>query len=351
LAFVAFSTPPDPGVFLYDVDRGRGVTVRWGTPAVGPNAFNAITSARGNLDVAGVGGIYNYGTAALTNCTVSGNSAASAGGGIYNSGGGTLTVTDSTLSDNYAGDGGIGGGIGNSGTAALTNCTVSGNSASSSGGGIFIFPSVITQTALRNTILAGNTAPSAPDVSGFLRSQGHNLIGIGDGGSGFADTDLVGTADLPIDPMLEPLGDYGGPTQTMPPLPGSPVLNAGDPSQLGVADQRGVVRTGGVNIGAYQASASTFLLIAPDAIQAGVPFSLSVTAVDPYGQVAYGYTGTVTFTCDDSAAVLPDDYQFQPSDQGSAVFAMTLNTQGPVHLTVTDSADDAVFAALDLVVL
>jgi hypothetical protein len=56
LAFVAFSTPPDPGVFLYDVERGRGVTVRWGTPAVGPNAFNAITSARGNLDVAGVGG-------------------------------------------------------------------------------------------------------------------------------------------------------------------------------------------------------------------------------------------------------------------------------------------------------
>jgi hypothetical protein len=45
-------------------------------------------------------------------------------------------------------------------------------------------------------------------------------------------------------------------------LPGSPALNAGDPNQLGTADQRGVLRTGGVNIGAYQASASAFVLTA-----------------------------------------------------------------------------------------
>ena len=151
--------------------------------------------------------------------------------------------------------------------------------------------------------------------------------------------------------MLGPLADNGGPTLTHALLPGSPALNAGDPSQLGVPDQRGVVRRGGVNIGAYQASASTFVLIAPDAIHAGMPFNLSVTAVDPFGQVAYGYTGTVTFASDDSAAVLPGDYAFQPSDQGRAVFSVTLNTLGPVHLTVTDTADNTVFAALDLIVL
>jgi hypothetical protein len=42
---------------------------------------------------------------------------------------------------------------------------------------------------------------------------------------------------------------------------------------------------------------------------------------------------------------------FQPSDQGSATFMVTLNTQGPVHLTVTDTADNTVLAALDLIVL
>ncbi len=81
-----------------------------------------------------------------------------------------------------------------------------------------------------------------------------------------------------------------------------------------------------------------------------MPFNLTVTAVNPFGQVAFGYTGMVTFACDDAAAVLPDDYPFQPSDQGSAVFSVTLNTSGPVHLTVTDTADDSLVAALDLIV-
>jgi hypothetical protein len=41
----------------------------------------------------------------------------------------------------------------------------------------------------------------------------------------------------------------------------------------------------------------------------------------------------------------------QPTDRGSATFMVTLNTSGPVHLTVTDTADNTVFAALDLIVL
>jgi hypothetical protein len=133
-------------------------------------------------------------------------------------------------------------------------------------------------------------------------------------------------------------------------LAGSPALNAGDPTQLGVADQRGVLRSSGVNIGAYQATASAFVLTAPDTVMAGVPFQLLVTAVDPFGQVAVGYTGTVTFACDDPAAVLPEDYPFQPTDQGGAAFSVTLNTPGPVHLTVTDTADGTVLGAFDLIV-
>jgi WD40 repeat protein len=66
---------------------------------------------------------------------------------------------------------------------------------------------------LGNTILAGNSAGSAADLFGSLTDLGHNLIGIGDGGSGYADTDLVGTASNPLDPRLGPLQDNGGPTQ------------------------------------------------------------------------------------------------------------------------------------------
>ena len=55
---------------------------------------------------------------------------------------------------------------------------------------------------------------------GALNSQGHNLIGDGTGGSGYTSTDLVGTSARPIDPLLGPLQDNGGPTFTMVLLPG-----------------------------------------------------------------------------------------------------------------------------------
>ncbi len=60
------------------------------------------------------------------------------------------------------------------------------------------------------------------------------------------------------DPLLAPLGDYGGPTQTMPPLPGSPAIDAGDPAFTGPpdTDQRGEgfprVLNGRIDIGAFE---------------------------------------------------------------------------------------------------
>src|SRR5260370_25869021 len=95
------------------------------------------------------------------------------------------------------------------------------------------------------------------DVYGALGPNGdYNLIGDGTNMTGLSNGvngNQVGSAASPIDPLLGPLADNGGPTKTHALLPGSPALNAGDPSQLGTADQRGVVRKGGVNIGAYQA--------------------------------------------------------------------------------------------------
>jgi hypothetical protein len=288
----------------------------------------------------GGGGIDNSGgTLTVTDCTLRGNSAGG-GGGIGNSG--TLTVTASTLSGNSAQ---AGGGIGNGGTLTVTDCTLSGNTANDGGG---IFGSGI-RTTIRNTLLAGNRASTSPDLDASLDSQGYNLIGDGSGGSGFADTDLVGTAANPIDPRLGPLQDNGGPTPTMALLPGSPALNAGDPDQLGTADQRGVVRTGGVNIGAYQASATAFALAAPDAVSAGVPFDVTVTAVDPFGQVAAGYTGTADLYSTDAAAPFLGEHTFGQADGGSYTFAgVTLDTAGPQ--TVYAAAEGGLYGSADLTV-
>jgi hypothetical protein len=133
----------------------------------------------------------------------------------------------------------------------MNNSTLSGNSADTVGGGIF---SLFGTRTTRNTIIAGNTAPNNPDVSGTLVSQGHNLIGDGAGGTGYDSTDLVGTATNPIDPRLGPLQDNGGPTETMALLPGSPAIDAGDPTNAPQWDQRGPgyprVVNGMIDIGA-----------------------------------------------------------------------------------------------------
>jgi hypothetical protein len=196
-------------------------------------------------------------------------------------------------------------------------------------------------------------------VNGTLDSQGHNLIGDGTAGSGFADTDLVGTSSNPIDPLLEPLGDYGGPTQTMALMPGSPALNTGDPAELETPEQRGVVRSGGVNIGAFQASAGAFMLDAPKTVSAGVPFDLAITAVDVFSQVAVGYVGTATFSTTDSDpdVVLPADHGFTLDDGGTYVFTdtgrgeTTLLTPGEQTLTVRDSAVDTITGSAPITVV
>jgi parallel beta-helix repeat protein len=357
---------------------------RWGGAIYNGGTLTVSNSTlSGNNYASGGGGIYNLGSATVSNSTLSGNSAVW-GGGIFN--GDTLTVSNSTLSGN---DGFYeGGGIYNFGTLTVSNSTLSGNTASGNGGGIDIIsrrPVTLTNVTLtanwgnssggsghggglfvlfspppvlHNTLIAGNfrgaTGTTRDDVFGTLLSAGdYNLIGDGTGMTGLSDGvngNQVGSAAAPINPLLGPLQDNGGPTKTIALLPGSPALNAGNPNQLGVSDQRGVIRTGGVNIGAYQASASAFVLNALATVSSGVPFDVTVTAVDPFGQVAVGYTGTITFSTSDPdpGVVLPADYTFTLDDGGSHTFTdtglgeTTLITPGDQTLTVMDTADNTI---------
>ncbi len=249
------------------------------------------------------GGIDNEGgMLTVSNCTLSGNSATS-GGGICNSG--TLTVNNSTLSGNSAL--GSGGGIYNAGTLNLSNSTLYGNSAGASGGGLYFAsgPSVLTNdtitdnvcnssgadssgggiagpfmdssvhnspgTTLNNTIVAGNfngtSGGIADDVTGTVDSaSASNLIGtVSTVSSGDLQDGVNGNRVGGADPGLAPLADYGGPTQTVALLPGSPALGAGSVALAVDAngnplltDQRGfgylrTVNNGTtIDIGAYQ---------------------------------------------------------------------------------------------------
>jgi hypothetical protein len=232
-----------------------GLTITGGKAAFGGGVRNlnsnltlsnsAISgnSAEGGPNGTGAGGgIYNAasGTVSISNSTVSGNTTVGIGGGIYNSTSGTVSISNSTVSGNTATYGG--GGIYNKNTVSISNSTVSGNTANFNGGGIYSNRySIVNVTS---TIIAGNSSNRQKDIGGpaAFTSGGNNLIGNGDGASGFSNgvkNDIVGTAANPINPQLGPLANNGGPTQTQALLPGSPALNAGsNPNNL-TTDQRG----------------------------------------------------------------------------------------------------------------
>ena len=82
------------------------------------------------------------------------------------------------------------------------------------------------------------------------------------------------------------------------------------------------------------APASQFVLSGlPSTTTAGVAQTVTVTAEDPYGNVATGYAGTVQFTSSDPQASLPANYTFTAADQGVHVFSLAFETAG------TQSAD------------
>lgn len=199
----------------------------------------------GNQAADSGGGLSLAGTAELNGCTISGNSCAGSGGGIVNSGG-VLTLKNCTLTGNDAGAD-YGGAIYTAANLTVESCTISGNDAIFEGGGIYVEAGGLL--ALRNSIVADNEAEdSGPDIQGVVTSHaGVNLLGNSAGVSG-SYGGFVGN------PLLLPLGLYGGSTLTMPPAPGSPAINAGG-STLLTMDQRGLTRVlgGGLDIGAVEA--------------------------------------------------------------------------------------------------
>jgi DNA-binding XRE family transcriptional regulator len=223
---------------------------------------NTASVSAPNVPAVG-GGIYNApgGKLTLINSTVSGNTAYS-GAGISNDGG-TLRLINSTISDNRAER--SGGGILNATTGAqmeMIFCTIYGNTSKEDGGGIWNGASnSASQVVMRNSLVAGNTAPAGPDILGPLTSQGYNLIQNTQGtkidSNQAHGTDLLQMApsDLGIDPRLR---NNNGPTQTHALLPGSVAIDRIPPSDCRIedisTDQRGVRRPQGVacDIGAYE---------------------------------------------------------------------------------------------------
>jgi hypothetical protein len=187
------------------------------------------------------GGLYLQGLAiSATASTVSRNRAFYNGGLWINAG--TAELTNVTIAENVA-TGSNGGGLwlGHGPTGALVNCTIANNRAIARdqiAGAIFG-----AGLELRNTLVAGNTAMWVPACDEEHPDGGGNLQ--------FPGAAPCTSGIAVADPLLGPLGDGGGPTETMTPAPGSPALRRG--TGCPATDQRGQPRAEPCTAGAVEA--------------------------------------------------------------------------------------------------
>lgn len=185
-------------------------------------------------------------------------------------------VANDTFADNSVSDGlGQGGALEQDGESAiglLANDTIIHNHATIGGG---VDNNSSTVESATGVIIAFNSGKQGANCENFnsrMTDSGYNLESDAVGSCGFSAGahDLVG-----VNPLLRPLGSYGGPTLTAPPWPSSPVITDGATGHCAVADdQRGVPRPqpagGRCGIGAVE--------WAPPA-----PVSLSPSAGPPSG--------------------------------------------------------------------
>lgn len=236
----------------------------------------------------------------------------------------TASITNSTFNQNSAARGGAiykGSAIfgGDPLELNLTSVTIAGNTATDTGGGLFIEQGNVR---IINSIVAGN---SLNDINGTIISQGYNLIQSTSNtvfaGGAPQQTDIIGS-----NPMLAPLTNNGGKTETMALTEGSPAIDKGTSSNVQLpplaenkksknarrniapqvaTDQRGEMRpsdffnipnTGdGSDIGAFELTAPTAAnasitgkIVTPNGNAAGA----IVTLTDQNGQTRTIQTGS-----------------------------------------------------------
>jgi hypothetical protein len=83
----------------------------------------------------------------------------------------------------------------------------------------------------------------------------------------------------------------------------------------------------------------------PATTTAGAVHSFTVSAKDAFGNVATGYTGTVTFSSSDPIASLPANYTFTAADAGTHTFTATLKRAGTQFIQASDTVTGSIIGA------
>ncbi|MEM6347253.1 MAG: choice-of-anchor Q domain-containing protein [Bacteroidota bacterium] len=256
----------------------------------------------------------------ISHSTFRENYARTQGAGVLNKGNSNPMIANCTFSANYIDSSTVGGrgsaiySIGGDSSVQITSSTFYQNS-SPNGGAI---AQEDNTTKLKNCIVANNPGGNfyQVDNASVLSSLGYNLFSDTSGVNMLPlGSDIYGTSADPIDPLLDTLGLYSGPTPVHPPLPNSPVLGAGMPlNEIDTKiDQRGYSRIRGsrnaqTDIGAFEAQ-STYVFSSKRPICLGDDafYSLpEITFTDSTGGAfAIGENQSIIIS-------LPDELEFEP---------------------------------------
>lgn len=279
---VLISGRDTPGLII---QPSAGSNIRFfNVSALGKLGLEALTLQGGNVTDGEGGAIFSDGgDIFLDSVTVRNNKASQlmAAGGAIRTNSGSLEIINSTFFNNsvlnatgtgpYIGEGGhilaTNSGVdtysSDSGTRySITHCTFYNGFASGVTGGV-VFG-------------ANSSKPTKVDVfnSVFAHATGNDLSFISSGSSTFALNFnsnsvessgglLPGTQFITGDPMLAALADNGGPTPTMEPLPGSPLIAMNGILSSIQPDQRGIIRGSKPTLGAFQVVQATKLSFTP----------------------------------------------------------------------------------------
>jgi CSLREA domain-containing protein len=244
--------------------NGGGVSNNFGGIATITFATISGNTATGNI---GGGGILNNSSGRLNLyvSTVSGNASAGfGGGGLMSNSTGQLDLQINTISGNTTTGSNGGGGIYQNSTptiAALISLTIADNSSTNGGANLHInsgqTPLTVLNTIIANPVGGPNCGTLGPTSNGFnLASDAScNLAAAGDAQN--------------ANPLLGPLANNGGLTQTHGLTAGSPAIDTGSPA-VSPGDQRGVARPVGAGFdkGAFEGTISA---PPPPAVATNIP--------------------------------------------------------------------------------
>ena len=94
------------------------------------------------------------------------------------------------------------------------------------------------------------------------------------------------------------------------------------------------------------AAPSGHFITAPSTATAGTAFNITVTAFDPYDNVATGYRGAIRFTSSDSRAPLPSVHTFTSGNRGVPMQPPTVAVVRPRATAQAVARRDGVLAKL-----